>query len=159
MAPAEQFAAITKSIRGEFFKKMQKEYLAMEQKLKTECEQQVQKLKDDAKKKDDEYKKEKVCVTSKRSFSDVPNFSGKPDEYDDWTFKVRTFFTDEIDFVRLLLELDALTDMPGEAALIEIYNTLLVDNSGLTEEQFKKMKNSIYRNLSMKITEKNIYSG
>ena len=60
----------------------------------------------------DKAKVKGVTMTSRRDFSNLPKYSGKHDEFDEWKFKMVTFLSEENDFKELILQLDKLKELP-----------------------------------------------
>ena len=66
-----------------------------------------------------DFKKNRDLFTTKKGFSDVPNFDGKAEKYDDWRFKATTFIEIEDNFKELIEYIEKLPNMPTEDNLNE----------------------------------------
>jgi len=53
-------------------------------------------------------------LTTRRAFSQLSSYSGKPEEYDDWAFQMRRFLSEEKDFKELMFKLKAMTAIPNK---------------------------------------------
>ncbi len=59
-------------------------------------------------------KKSRDYLTTKKGFSDMPNYDGKYEKYDDWRFKVTTFIEIEDNFKKLFEYIEELKEEPIE---------------------------------------------
>ena len=64
-----------------------------------------------------EHGKGRDLFISKKGFSDLPQFDGKAEKYDDWRFKVVTFLEMEDHFSELISFLEKLPKMPTQEEL------------------------------------------
>ena len=145
MASPEQMAEIRAQLRVD----MIAQYNILEKNLKDQYETEFKKLKDD---KDAREKKDKEhCITSKKFFSDVPVYSGKVEDFEDWTFKLRNHLSDEPGYLELLLELDALTEIPKTEDLLKINETLKVKYPKIDMD---RMNRQLYEALALKTSDK-----
>ena len=51
-------------------------------------------------------------LTMKRAFSQLPSYNGKIEDYDDWSFQVRRFLSEEKDFKEMMFKLKKMTSAP-----------------------------------------------
>jgi len=77
-------------------------------------EQEVQRLMAKLEEKKENHGKGRDLFISKKGFSDLPQFDGKAEKYDDWRFKVVTFLEMEDQFSELLTFVESLPKMPTE---------------------------------------------
>jgi hypothetical protein len=79
-------------------------------------------------------------LTSRRAFSQLPSYSGKPEEYDDWSFQVRRFLSEETDFKELMFKLKAMSSIPNKEDVAKVFNDMnlaMVDGKTRTERKEK----------------------
>ena len=112
----EMMAALREEVRAEFLKMTNNlnEKVVM---LETELLklQQVKPIEKQVR----DFKKNRDIFTAKKGFSDVPNFDGKVEKYDDWRFKATTFIEIEDHFKELIERIEKLPNMPTEEDLNE----------------------------------------
>ena len=108
-ATAEELHLLREEVRGEF------------QRIVALLEAEVTKLQAKLTEKDkpNHSKKNRDIFTTKKGFSDLPNFDGKAEKYDDWRFKATTFIEIEDNFKELIEHIEKLPNMPTEENLNE----------------------------------------
>ena len=85
---------------------------------------ELEKWKVDIDNKGKDKERNKESMTTRRGFSNIPGYNGKPEEYDDWAFKMRTFLNEEVDFKEVLLKLDAMTEIPTKDDVFEMFQKI-----------------------------------
>ena len=68
----------------------------------------------------DQPEQKKFCLTTKRSFSNLPKYTGKHEDFDDWKFKLTTFLSEEVEYKELILILDKVTVLPDESLINQL---------------------------------------
>ena len=66
-------------------------------------------------------KKYKEGLTAKRGFSNVPHYSGKHEEYDDWKFHMGAFLGEDLQLGSLLRRMELVTTIPDEQEVSKIF--------------------------------------
>ena len=99
-------------------------------------------------------KNSKSCesLAMKRSFQSLPMYSGKPDEYDDWKFKVQTFLSEEDGYAEVLIALEGLLQPPTLDDVDKIFKKFAEQNikSVDRDEMNKQLYNMLCLNLKDK---------
>ena len=99
----------------------------------------------------DKYK----SITGRREFMDVPVYTGKFEEYENWRFKVRTYLADEPGIIDLILKLDMFAKEPNknesDTMFIELVDNLKLKN---IHTSWEYMNTQLYTLLSLKTTDR-----
>jgi hypothetical protein len=66
-----------------------------------------------------EKKADRKDVTAAKAFSDLPKFSGKPDQFENWRFKMYQYLTKDVNYVKLIAWIEKQTDEPNERTMDE----------------------------------------
>ena len=107
-------------------------------------EQEVLKFDAKLEEKKKEHGKGRDLFISKKGFSDLPQFDGKAEKYDDWRFKVVTFLEMEDHFSELISFLEKLPKMPTQE---ELEQWEFEDE----ERDIKRMNEQLYNFLCLKL--------
>ena len=92
-------------------------------------------------------------LTSKRAFSQLPSYSGKPEEYEAWSFQVRRFLSEEKDFKELMFKLKKRSTIPSK---IEVEN--LFEEMNLAEADKEWMNHQLFQFLCLNLKGKALKS-
>ena len=89
-------------------------------------------------------------ITTKKSFSGLPKYGGKADEYDDWKFKMKTFLHEEKGYQELLQAVDKLTTRITDNDINEIFEKL-TEELGSEVINREHMNQQLYQALSLNL--------
>jgi len=78
-------------------------------------------------------KKDPGWLASKKSFSVIPRYGGKADDFDMWKFRMSTFLKEEPGWEEILKALDAFTAIPSDAQLSTMIQEVVVDAPGVND--------------------------
>ena len=98
-----------------------------------------------------QLKDHKDNLTSKRSFQNVPNYPGKPEQYQEWHFKMVTFLGEVEGWRDLLIEIEKLTLEPTVHELKEIQHKM---TEKIPKFDMKNYNRELYTVLCMNLTDK-----
>ena len=86
--------------------------------------EELEKWKMDTENKYKDKEKGKESMTNRKGFSNIPGYNGKPEDYDDWAFKMRTFLNEEVDFKEVLIKLDKFNQVPTKEEVFEMFQEI-----------------------------------
>ena len=86
-------------------------------------------------------------ITDKRAFTNVPEYGGDVEEYEDWNFKMETFFCTEPGWATVFKALKAELVIPKKEGLGAILIDVQLNNSGCEPD---KMNRELYQALCHK---------
>ena len=92
--------------------------------------------------------KRRLNITTYKGFSDVPVFSGTHDEYEDWSFKLRTFLSTEEKWFGILLK--TVESLDREVKDYDIDDFVQNSPTEVTTELADWMNTQLYNVLTLK---------
>ena len=93
--------------------------------------------------------KEKEGMTTRRGFSNIPAYHGKPEDYDDWEFKMRRFLEEDTGFKELFMRLDGMTAVPDKDEVAKIFKDMV--DAKVTEFDAGWHNHQLYQVLCMNL--------
>ena len=96
-----------------------------------------------------EDKRRKETFTAKRGFSNVPNYNGKHEEYDDWKFHMGAFLGEDIQMDALLRKMQEQKTIPNEAAVKKIFDEVSAEVSDVVDPVW--MNHQLYQVLCLNL--------
>ena len=96
------------------------------------------------------------ALTSKRSFAALKKWPGKPDEFEDWHFTMKTFLKEEVGWAELLKKVENWPECPSKHNVARIAGELFAEQApGITigGPEVAHMNKQLYQVLCMNLTE------
>ena len=93
------------------------------------------------------------ALSGKRSFNNIANYNGKPDEWSDWSFAFETFLREVEGWDAVLEKLEKVVRIPTEQEFNEWAPTLRATTRGIeNDENLEDMSKQLYQCLCLKLT-------
>ena len=95
-------------------------------------------------------------LTTRRAFQYLPKYNGSAEKYEEWNFKLKTFFTEEPGWAEILEKIEELPIFPALNDIEAMFSKLNAERKLISKPEISMswMNHQLYQVLSLNVTDK-----